>query len=94
MLDNINKKLESSPLYQFSQRHKKIINIVEGLIIIGLLISINIYVVKDHFIKKQIRDNCGYTTNKYSCICSEHYAKNWKDLKDNKLNISLNISDV
>jgi hypothetical protein len=94
MLDNLNKKLEGSPLYQFSQRHKRVINIVEGLLIIGLLISINIYVVKDYFIKQQIRDNCGYTTSKYSCICEEHYVKNWQDLKNNKINISLNLTDV
>jgi hypothetical protein len=93
-LNSLNEKLEASEIYQFSQRHKKVINIIQGLIIIGLLISINIYVVKDFSIKKQIAENCGYTTSKYTCVCEEHYAENWKDLRDGKLNINFSESDV
>jgi hypothetical protein len=93
-LKQLNERIESSELYQFSQRHKKVINIIQGLVIIGLLISINIYVVKDHFIKKQIAENCGYTTSKYSCICEQNYVKNWQDIQNNKINLSVNYTNV
>lgn len=70
-------------------RHKKVINIIQGLIVIGLLISINSYVVKDYFIKKQIADNCGYVDSKYECICEAHYIEDWKQLRDGKLNFNI-----
>ena len=80
-LEEFNRKLERGNFYQFMQRHKRVINIVQGMIIIGLLIGINSYVVKDHFIKKQIKENCGYTTSKYECICEKNYVENWKELE-------------
>jgi len=94
MLDNLNKRLEQNKLYQFSQRHKKVINIIQGLIIIGLLISINIYVYKDHFLKKQIAENCGYTTSNYKCICEKNYVDNWKDYQNRDFNLTNNITNV
>ena len=86
-----NEKIESSDLYKFSQRHKKVIMIVEGLIIIGLLVAINMYIVKDYSIKKQIKDNCGYTTNNYECICEKNFVENWKELQRGGSNITLNF---
>ncbi len=80
-LDDLNEKIEKHKLYQFLQRHKKVINIIQGFFIIGLLIGMNIYVVKDHFIKKQIKENCGYITSKYECICEKHYVEDWKALQ-------------
>lgn len=89
-LNELNKRIEQNNLYQFTLRHKKAINILQGLFIIGLLIAINIYVVKDYFIKKQIAENCGYTTQKYECICEENFVNTWKEMKkgDLKINIS------
>jgi len=93
-LNKLNDRLESSSYYQFMIKHKKAINIIEGFFIIGLLIAINIYVVQDHFLKKQIAENCGYVTSTYKCICEKHYADDWESLQNNfKINIS-NVENV
>lgn len=88
--DALNTRLERSPMYIFLQRHKKVINVVQGLIIIGLLIGINLYVVKDYSIKKQIATRCGYETSRYECICEQSYVDEYKKMQ--KGNYSLNIS--
>ena len=91
-LEELNTKLESSHFYQFTQRHKKVINIIQGFVIIGLLISMNMYVYYDHQLKKQIADHCGYVTSKYKCICEEHYAENWEEMQNG--NFQINLSNV
>lgn len=90
-LVSLNDKLERSPLYIFTQRHKKVINVFQGLIIIGLLIGINMYVVKDYKIKQQIADHCGYETSRYSCVCEKSYVDKWIEMQNNgsKINIFL-----
>ena len=93
-LEDVNYKLERSPIYIFAQRHKKVINIIQGIIIIGLLIGINIYVVQDHFLKKQIAERCGYTTSRYECICDKNYADSYKELQKGNLDINLDIENV
>jgi len=80
-LEKLNKKLEENNLYKFMQKHKKVLNILNGIFIIGLLIGINLYMVKDYNIKKQIADHCGYTTSQYKCICEKNYVENWEDLE-------------
>lgn len=80
-LEDYNEKLERSSLYIFVQRHKKVLNVIQGLFIIGLLIGINTYVVKDYFIKEQIADHCGYTTSRYECICEKNYIENYKEMQ-------------
>jgi len=74
-IDDLNNKIESSKLFQFTKRNKKTLMVIEGVCIILLLISINIYVVKDYSIKKQIAANCGYETSKYTCICDKKYVE-------------------
>ena len=91
-LDSLNTKLERSPLYIFMQRHKKVINIIQGLIVIGLLIGINIYVIKDYYIKQQIADRCGYTTSRYECICDKNYVEGYKEIQKNNFSI-INVPD-
>lgn len=91
-LDNLNEKIESSPYYKFSQRHRKTILIIQGFFIIGLLVGINMYMYQDHFIKKQIAESCGYVDSKYKCICEKHYADNWEELQ--KENFKINLSNV
>lgn len=95
-LNSLNEKIESNAYYKLTLKHKKVLTIIEGIIIISLLISINIYVVKDHFIKKQISEKCGYIDSRYQCICERHYAENWKALKDgnyDELNFIVNKND-
>lgn len=91
-LESLNSNIERSPLYIFAQRHKKVINIIQGFIVIGLLIGINIYVVQDHFLKKQISERCGYSTSQYECICDKTYVNNYKALESGEVN--LNISNI
>jgi len=83
----LNTKLERSPLYIFARRHKKVINVVQGLIVIGLLIGINTYIVKDYSIKKQIAERCGYTTSRYECVCEKNYVDNYKEIQKNNFSI-------
>jgi len=73
-LEQLNKDIEANKLYQFLLRHKRMINIIQGIIVILLLIGINNYLFKDHAIKKQIRDHCGYTDYPYKCICEKTYV--------------------
>lgn len=88
-LNKYNQKLESSKNYQFLKRHKKVINIIQGFFIIGLLIAMNIYVINDHNIKEQIRDNCGYVTDEYACVCDKQFVDNWKELQKENFTINL-----
>jgi len=88
----MNSKIESSSYYRFTQRHRKVLLVVQGLIVIGLLISINTYVYQDHFLKKQIAERCGYVDSKYKCICEAHYAEDWEALQ--KHNLEINMSNV
>lgn len=92
-LSELNQRIESSPIYQFGLRHKKVLNIIQGIIIILLLISINSYVVRDHFIKKQIKENCGYVNSNYKCVCEKHYVENWEQLKLGNLNLTEDFVD-
>jgi hypothetical protein len=87
-LVKLNNKIEASPTYQFLQHHKRVINIIQGIVVILLLISINSYLVKDHFIKKQIKENCGYVDNTFKCICEKHYVDNWEELQKGNLNLN------
>lgn len=91
-LDDLNSKLENDNLYKFFVRHKKVINIIQGLIVIGLLIGINSYLFKDHSIKEQIAETCGYIDYPYKCICEKSYVDReliTKGMDFSKLNISL-----
>lgn len=93
-LNKLNEQIEGSDLYKFMIHHKKVINIIQGLIIIGLLIGINTYVVKDHFIKQQIRDRCGYTTSNFECVCEKNYVEDWKQFKKGNFQINLTNSNM
>lgn len=92
-LSEINQRIESSQIYQFGLRHKKVSNIIQGIIIILLLLSINTYVVRDYFIKKQIKENCGYIDSTFRCVCEKHYVDNWEQLKLGNLNLTGDIVD-
>lgn len=88
-LEKLNAEIEGSDFYKFMVRHKKVINIVQGFVIIGLLIGINIYVVQDHFLKEQIKDRCGYTTSTYECVCEKNFVDDWKAFQKGEYNINL-----
>ena len=79
-LEQLNKDIESNKLYQFILRHKKMINILQGIVVILLLIGLNSYLFKDRTIKEQIRDNCGYTDYPYKCICEKSYVDSYDSL--------------
>ncbi len=78
VLDNLDKKLESNRFYQLYRRHKRFFIFLEGLIIIILMIIVDVVVVNDHFLKKEIAKNCGYTNGNIQCICQKSYVDNHK----------------
>lgn len=88
-LEKVGEKIEHSQFYQLTQKHRKFILVIQGLFIIGLLISMNIYVYQDHFLKKEIAQNCGYTTSKYKCVCEQHYVENWEKGQENFFNVNV-----
>ena len=83
---DLDDKITSSGFYWFTMKHKKFITILEGILVIGLLIGINMYFYQDWQIKEQIRDNCGYTTNNWECVCSPEAVNAYKG---EEVNISL-----
>lgn len=80
-LNKYNEQIESSGLYKFLVRHKKVINIIEGLFIIGLLVGMDIYVIQDHNLKTQIKERCGYTTSTYQCVCEKNFVDDWEEFQ-------------
>lgn len=93
-MKEFNEKLENSNFYKTLARHKKVITIVEGLIIIGLLISINTYFLKDFSVKQQIKERCGYTTSTYECVCEKNFVDNWKELRRGNYNLTVEVENV
>lgn len=79
--NKLDRQIIESPRYLFFKKYERVVIAIEGLIVIGLLFGIIMYMVQDRQIKEQIRDHCGYTTDKYDCICDNNYVENWKGLK-------------
>jgi len=88
--NKLDKQITESPRYKFFKKHERLLIFVQGLIIIGLLCGIIMFFIQDLGIKEQIRDNCGYTTDTYECICDKNVVDGWKEFKENN-NISLNL---
>lgn len=86
--DKLDKKVESNNIYKFTKKHKQFLTIVEGVCIILLLISINAYVITDHGLKKQISENCGYTTSQYKCVCEKNFVEGWEQLQNQSFDIN------
>jgi len=81
-LNELNGKIEKSDIYIFMKRHERVIKIIEGIIIIGLLIGLNSYLFKDRQLKESIAENCGYTTNEYTCICDKNFVDKYSGIPD------------
>lgn len=64
--------------YKFFMKHKKMIMMIQGIIIIGLLMGIWVYFYQDWQIKTQIRDTCGYQNNDWECVCKKEYVDFFK----------------
>lgn len=94
-LQELNDRIEKNNLYKFSKEHQQVIKIVEGIFILILLISLNFYVINDHFLKKQIAKNCGYVDSTYKCVCEKHYVDDWESMQLGleNLNLSLGLGD-
>jgi len=88
-LDN---RITRSEGYKFFQKHERLMIFIQGLIVIGLLFGIVMFFMQDLEIKEQIRDNCGYTTDNYECVCDQTYVDNWKKLKTGG-ELDLNLTD-
>lgn len=92
--DKLENNIQRSPRYIFFQKHRQLFIFIEGLIVIGLLIGIVCFFIQDREIKEQIRDRCGYTNDKYDCICDANYVKDWKMLRNNEEILFENITEV
>jgi hypothetical protein len=68
----LDEKLMKSDRYKFFQKHQRLWIFIQGFIVIGLLIGVVLFMVQDRVIKEQIRDNCGYETDTYECVCTPH----------------------
>lgn len=82
--NKLDKQIVENPKYIFFKKHRQLFIFIQGFIVIGLLFGILLFVIQDRGIKEQIRDNCGYTSDNYECICEQKYVKNWKNLKIGK----------
>jgi hypothetical protein len=93
--NKLNTKIEKADWYIFMKRHERVIKIIEGFIIIGLLIGLNSYLFKDRQLKEQIAANCGYTTNEYQCVCDKNFVDAYKGFSGlSELNFTIaNSSD-
>ena len=87
--DALDKKILKSKFYWFVHRHERVIKIVEGVFILALLISINIYFFNDFKVKSQIREKCGYENDKWQCVCEQKYVDGYKALMEGSDNFSL-----
>ena len=83
-------KLTKSDHYKFFQKHQRLWIFIQGFIVIGLLTGVIIFMIQDHKIKEQIRDNCGYTNDNYECVCTPHAANYFKGLDTN---FTINFTD-
>lgn len=87
--NDLDKKIQKSERYKFFKKYERILIFIQGFIVIGLLVGIILFFFQDLEIKDQIRERCGYTSNTYECICDAQYVANWKDIKNLKLNLTL-----
>jgi len=91
--NKLNTKIERSDWYIFMKRHERVIKIIEGFIIIGLLIGLNSYLFKDRQLKEQIAEKCGYTTNEYQCVCDKTFVDAYMGSIDtSELNFTIDSS--
>jgi len=87
--DKLDKDIARSPRYLFFKKYQRLFIFIQGFIVIGLLFGIIMYTLQDRQIKLQIRDNCGYTTDTYDCVCEPNIVENWKTMKyGGKINLN------
>ena len=91
ILRELNSRIEANPTYKFYQRNRKGIKIIEGLFIVILLLCLDLYVIKDHNIKKEIAKNCNWGNEKFYCICEQSAAS---ALRDEMNGIEINLSNI
>lgn len=94
----LDRRVTNSEGYKFFKKHERLMIFIQGFIVIGLLIGIAIFFVRDYEVKEQIADRCGYTTQYYECVCDANYVANWKELQrgggiDLNMSKNLNISN-
>lgn len=84
--------LEDNKFYKAYKRHEKFYHFIEGILIICLILSLNVYLYKDHQIKKEINQNCGWAEEDYRCYCQYNTVN---DIEINLGNVEyyINLSD-
>lgn len=85
-------KIVNSEGYKFFQKHKQLMILIEGIIVIGLLLGIVVFIIEDHQIKTQIKERCGYTTDTWECVCEKNFVENWKKLEQQNFSFLENVT--
>ena len=88
--------LEDSKVYKAYKKHEKFFFFIEGLVIIALLITVNIYAYNDSQIKEEINKNCGWGEQDYECYCKRDEAlalKNAWELQQQGKDFEINLSE-
>ena len=92
--DKLDKKITNSPRYRFFQKHERLIVFIQGICVILLLVAIITFYFHDKEIKEQIRDRCGYTKDKWECVCEKNFVEAWKEYQKGSYDINLNLSAI
>jgi len=94
-IDKLNTKIKNWQWYQFMDKHKRVINVLEGLVVIFLLFNIWMYLDGDRELKEQIADHCGYENNEYTCVCDKNFVENYqKSMHQNIVFNEINTSKI
>lgn len=92
-LKKLDDRIVKNEFYQFLHKHKQVIKIIEGFFIIGLLLGIWIYFYQDYKIKSEIRDTCGYKTDKFECVCTPYAVEEFRE-GINISNVTIDIDNI
>ena len=85
--------LEDNKLYQFYNKNKKGIQVIEGVLIVILLIVLNSLAYINSNLNEEIRENCGWGEEDYYCYCEMGAVQNLKLQAEQEAGADIIISD-
>lgn len=93
--NKLDERIQNSDGYRFYKKYNRLIVFLQGIIVIGLLIGINLYFYQDYHIKEQIRDKCGYEDNNWQCVCTKAASDLYEaEMTGSKIIIDLDTNRV
>jgi len=85
-------ELRDRPIYKYYQEYGKFIHAVLGIMIVIGMVSLNVFLYKDHQLKQEISQTCGWAEEDYECYCLKGEAialKNQLELGNFELYVNL-----